>query len=632
MIRLSTTVRLSFGLVLLTISILFTADMIGLIPNRSKAVIFERERICESLAVYYSVAAQKDDIATILNAVQILVQRYDDILSAAIRRKDGIVMVASKDHDKHWKNASEDHSTPTHVRVPIYKGDIAWGNVEVSFLPIQRKGILYIWDNTLVKLFGFIILVGFVLYRFFLSRTLRHLDPSSVVPPRVKSALDSLVEGVVLTDQHDRIVLANTAFAEKVGKSTSSLLGHKTSEMKWIIPKSEVEMNDFPWLKAINEKQSQTGVRLELPDQRGSRRLVFMVNSTPILDGYGKCRGSLATFDDVTQVEEKSEQLRIMLEKLEISRSEIQRKNKELEFLATHDPLTNCLNRRALFERLKADFSAARRYGHDLSCIMFDIDHFKSVNDTYGHAAGDEVLKGISKTLKATKRDSDTVGRYGGEEFCVILPHTDINGAIETAERFRMAIESSDFSGIQVTSSFGVSSISFGAGKESEIVDQADKALYIAKEKGRNRVISWEQLEVGTDMKSSGITVVCDTVVTNANKETEVAGVSATADGVKAINDNVIGKEIVNHAVPENSHYIDRSKNARELVRDVINDSAKISKSLGLHVSLNKTGDAAVQLNQDGGWGEGGEVDRKNQFQISAISQAVNVLKESPKD
>ena len=149
MIRLSTTVRLSFGLVLLTISILFTADMIGLIPNRSKAVIFERERMCESLAVYYSVAAQKNDIATILDAVQILVQRYDDILSAAVRREDGKVMVASKDHDKHWEGAFEDHSTPTHVRVPIYKGDIAWGNVEVSFLPIRRKGIL--WVNSTSK-------------------------------------------------------------------------------------------------------------------------------------------------------------------------------------------------------------------------------------------------------------------------------------------------------------------------------------------------------------------------------------------------------------------------------------------------------------------------------------------------
>jgi diguanylate cyclase (GGDEF)-like protein/PAS domain S-box-containing protein len=632
MIRPSTTVRLSFGLVLLTISILFAADMIGLIPNRSKAIIFERERICESLAVYYSVAAQKDDISTILDAVQILVKKNDDILSAAVRREDGKIMVASKDHDKYWKEASEDHSTPTHVRVPIYKGDIAWGNIEVSFLPIQRKGILWLWDNTLVKLFGFIILIGFVLYKFFLSRTLRHLDPSSVVPPRVKSALDSLMEGVVLTDHNERIVLANTAFAEKVGTSTSSLLGRKPSDMKWIIPKSDVGMKDFPWLKAINEKQNQTGVRLELPDQRGNRKLVFMVNSTPILDGYGKCRGSLATFNDVTQIEEKNEQLRVMLEKLEISRSEIQRKNKELEFLATHDPLTNCLNRRAFFERLKSDFSSARRYSHEISCIMLDIDYFKSVNDTYGHSAGDEVLKGISKTLKSTKRDSDTVGRYGGEEFCVILPHTDINGAIETAERFRMAIESSDFSGIQVTSSFGVSSISFGAADESEIVDQADKALYIAKEKGRNRVISWEQKEVGDNMKSSGVTVRCDTVVTNANKETEVAGASAMADGIKTVNDNVIGKEITSYAVLENSHYIDRSKNARELVRDVIDDSAKISKSLGLHVSLNKTGDAAVQLNQDGGWGEGGEIDKKNQLHVSAISQAVNVLKESSKD
>jgi len=627
MIRLSATVRLSFGLVLLTISILFTAEMIGLIPNQSKAVIFERERICESLAVYYSTAAQKGDITTILDAVQILVKRNDDILSAAVRREDGKVMVASKDHDKHWKGAPEDHSTPTHVRVPIYNGDIPWGNVEVSFLPIRRKGILWIWDNTLVKLFGFIILAGFVLYRLFLSRTLRHLDPTSVVPPRVKSALDALVEGVVLTDQNERIVLANAAFSKKVGSSSSSLLGRKPSEMKWILPKSEMYVKDFPWLKAMKEMQNQTGHRLELPGQSSSRNIVFMVNSTPILDGYGKCRGVLATFDDVTEVEEKSEQLKIMLEKLEISNNEIQRKNKEMEFLATHDPLTNCLNRRALFDKFNADLSGARRYRYDLSCIMLDIDHFKSVNDNYGHAAGDDVLKGIAKTLKSIKRDTDTIGRYGGEEFCVILPHTDINGARETAERFRMAIQSVDFSGIKVTSSFGVSSISFGASNTSEIIDQADRALYTAKEEGRNRVISWEQLKVSTDMKISAVTEACDTVAINVNKKAEVAGVGAMADSVKVTNDNVIGKKNDNHAIAENTHYIDRNKNARELVRDAIDDSAKISKSLGLQVPINKNGDAAVQLNQEGGWGEGGEVDRKNKLQISAISQAVEVLK-----
>jgi len=628
MIRLSILGRLSIGLVLMTISILFGADLLGLIPDRSKTLVSQRQGICESLAVYCAVEAKNSDTTAILAAVKMIVERNDDILSAAIRKEDGSFMVAAGDHVRHWKDAPGENSTSTHVRVPIFEEDTLWGNIEVSFLPIKQKGIAGIWANTFVKLIGFVILAGFIAYRFFLKRVLQHLDPSSVVPPRVKAALDTLAEGVLIMDQHERIVLANTALAEKVGKSPSSLLGHNASEMSWAVPKSEKTVQDFPWAIALREGQSQIGVRMGLPTQTGNW-LTFMVNSAPIIDGKGKSKGVIATFDDVTQLEEKNVQLHAAMKDLEKSRDEIRRKNKELNTLAMRDPLTNCLNRRAFFERIEGDILSAKRYGHDLSCIMLDIDHFKSVNDTHGHAAGDLVLKDLAKIFRTLKRGSDYICRYGGEEFVIVLSHTDIKGAMDVAERFRSAVESHDFSGISITSSFGVSSINLGAKDASEIIGQADEALYSGKEGGRNCVVSWEQLGLGTGMASVQAEKSAETVSIDTGEASLTAVAGAISDGVTGHTEDSVEKDNIYRIVGEDSQLSNINEEALELVSQALDGSSKISKSLGLHASFDKDGDVAVQLNQDGGWGDSGEIDKKDRFQKNSISQAANILKQS---
>jgi diguanylate cyclase (GGDEF)-like protein/PAS domain S-box-containing protein len=624
MIRLSTTGRLSLSLVVMTISILLGADMIGLIPKGTEAVLAERERVCESLAVYCSVAAQKDDIESVLTAMQVMVKKNEDILSAAVRREDGTIMVGAGDHGAHWKGASADNSTPTHVRVPIFEGDSLWGTMEIVFQSIHRRGIIGIFANTFFQLIGFVILVGFVTYSFFLKRTLRHLDPSSVVPPRVKAALDLLTEGIVLLDRNERIVLANAAFLEAVRQSESSLLGRKASDLNWTEPKSQTQAKNIPWLYALRERKSQIGVRLGLPIG-SSRWHTFVVNSAPILDSQGKCRGALATFDDVTQLEEQNDQLHLMVNKLEKSRNEVRRKNQELQILATRDPLTNCLNRRSFFERLDLDFSGAKRYGYDVSLIMFDIDHFKSINDTHGHAKGDEVLKGVSGVVQSLLRKTDAICRYGGEEFCIILPHIDIDGGTHAAERFRKEIESHDFSGVPVTVSLGVSSVTLGASEPAELVNQADKALYASKNGGRNRVTSW-RLDLRTDMNGS-----------KAKPETlnlpVAPGKSAQTDEDRSC--MVTGAE--NASTTENgpdkancegSLFNNTREDVLELVSDALNGSAEESRCMGLYASLDDMENPVVQVNQRGGWGDGGETDGKDRSHGSSISQAASILKQ----
>ncbi|MCS6800230.1 MAG: sensor domain-containing diguanylate cyclase, partial [Myxococcota bacterium] len=164
---------------------------------------------------------------------------------------------------------------------------------------------------------------------------------------------------------------------------------------------------------------------------------------------------------------------------------------RRLEELATTDGLTGCLNKRAFLEELDKRLRAAQRFGHPLSLIVTDIDHFKSVNDTYGHATGDAVLRELGTILRRLKRDTDVVARFGGEEFCVLCEQTPARGAVQLAERVRTELESTVFQTemgpLRVTCSLGVSTLGADAVTAAGLFEAADRALYAAKRSGRNR-------------------------------------------------------------------------------------------------------------------------------------------------
>lgn len=169
-----------------------------------------------------------------------------------------------------------------------------------------------------------------------------------------------------------------------------------------------------------------------------------------------------------------------------------------IEKMSITDELTQISNRRHFHTRLDEEIDRAIRYGHSLSLMLLDIDHFKKVNDVYGHVAGDYILFAIASIIKSNIRKVDIAARYGGEELAVILPETDENGAMISAEKLRESIEKYDFDisdekVIHVTASFGVSSFQMVkdsvGDKAEQIIQLADDALYSAKESGRNRVI-----------------------------------------------------------------------------------------------------------------------------------------------
>ncbi|MEM9586640.1 MAG: diguanylate cyclase, partial [Planctomycetota bacterium] len=205
-------------------------------------------------------------------------------------------------------------------------------------------------------------------------------------------------------------------------------------------------------------------------------------------------RGVLVTFRDETDVEQKQRQLLQTLSVLKSSENEIRRQNRELEILATQDSLTGCLNRRAFFERFGKQFSDAMDQDRKLACIMIDNDHFKNVNDTYGHHVGDEVLRSVSKVIRDLHEPDDLVCRYGGEEFCVVIEDCDLETAIQRAERIRIQISQIRFenpSELTLTASLGVSELQFQPSDPQDLINQADLCLYSAKRQGRNQVVSY---------------------------------------------------------------------------------------------------------------------------------------------
>ncbi|MGB5194540.1 MAG: diguanylate cyclase [Polyangiales bacterium] len=165
---------------------------------------------------------------------------------------------------------------------------------------------------------------------------------------------------------------------------------------------------------------------------------------------------------------------------------------RQLEELATTDGLTGCLNKRAFLTELSQKLMAAERFGRKLSLIVTDLDHFKGVNDTYGHATGDRVLQELGRVLKRMKRETDLVARFGGEVFCVLCEETDSRGAELLAERVREELAGTELQtelgALRVTASLGVATFPDHAKSAEELFSQGDKALYQAKNQGRNRV------------------------------------------------------------------------------------------------------------------------------------------------
>ena len=285
-------------------------------------------------------------------------------------------------------------------------------------------------------------------------------------------ANDVIVVTTPAENGNTQIVYVNEAFTKLTEYSLDEVRGR---DPRFLQGDDREQEGRKDLRRAIHEHD---GTRVRLRNySRSGRKYWLDISLVPLHDEQGNVTHFAAIERDVT--------------------AEVQREDR-LREMALTDELTELPNRRAFDRELQREYSRRRRHGTRFSLLMFDIDHFKQVNDNYGHAAGDHVLESLGDICRQHFRVQDVIGRIGGEEFAVILPETGHEGALQVAERFRSLVEQSAFLfegvSLQVTISIGVASTN-GEEDAADLFKAADDALYEAKETGRNRVASVEESE-----------------------------------------------------------------------------------------------------------------------------------------
>jgi len=480
--------RLAAMLSALTVTLLVAAALLGLVPDPLALRAEGRARSLELVTHHARQHMAAGDEAELADLVSHVVDS-GLALGSFLERQDGRLLAVAGAVDLKRRPRPDD---PDFVVVDLVGPGGAWGRLGIALPPLRASGP-YALGHPLLVLCVFVGLVSFPCYMLYLRRVLSTQDPTSVMPDRVRTVMNGLVEGVVLLDGHSRIVHCNWAFARNFDLPAEELRGRLLSSFHWGSLRPEQAALGLPWDLALKTGKTQIDGTVILTSAKHGRR-IYSVNVTPMFDARRRARGALATFDDQTAIYTKNAELRRALAKLDRQRNEIAKQNEELKGLATRDSLTGCLNRRAFLEIFEAELLAAQKRGYNLACLMCDIDAFKSINDTYGHSTGDRVIEQAAVLLQAAVRENDHICRYGGEEFCVLLPGLSSAEAATIAERMRATIEAQMTRLVSlpdipvVTASFGITDLQRGAQTLSELIDQADSALYRSKEAGRNRV------------------------------------------------------------------------------------------------------------------------------------------------
>ena len=322
------------------------------------------------------------------------------------------------------------------------------GNLIYQFQPLEFDGVD--WSSILLS-------ISSLLFLWALYGT-RLLD---LIPIAREKLIESLGDGMLVLDMQGRIVDINQPAAWMIGSPSGKLLGRNIGDVLQFAP-------------SLTEQSPEKEIRTEL-EIGDVEKHYFDVLISPLTETQNETIGQLIIFRNITEYKH--------------SQNELQR-------LARTDSLTGLFNRRYFFEIAEKEFAKSVRYDRPLSVILFDIDLFKEINDTFGHLIGDQALAHIGKLLQKYGREADLTARYGGEEFIILLPETDCVGAKTVAERLRTLMEDlsiQDEKGmVRFTASFGVAGKNLTTKTFDQLVGQADQALYQAKGAGRNRVVCYQ--------------------------------------------------------------------------------------------------------------------------------------------
>lgn len=498
--RMPPAMRVSLGLCALLMTCLLVLDLIfGIVPDTHSLQQQLRQRTTENVAMQVAGLLESGDTRALAARLSEALARDPALRSVGVRGVNGKLLLQVGEHNRHWAPPSvAGQSTIDNMRVALQADNKHWADVELAFEPLDGGGWRSFFLQPIVVLSLVLGVGGFVLFSLYLRRVLQYLDPSAVIPERVRAAFDTFSEGVMVVDVGGRIMLANSKLREWLGGGDHSPLGRAVQDVPRLKAALPGDPQAYPWMRAMAARASIKGEYAEIAQDAG-QTVKTTINCAPIFGAERDSRGCIVTFGDITEVERLNRELMRSVEELNESKSQIERQNEELRRLATRDPLTGCLNRRAFFEKVDTLFAGAQERREPLCCIMTDIDHFKTVNDRFGHATGDQVLQIVSRSLSSGLRDHDVLCRYGGEEFCIVLPGVDIEQAAVIAERLRAEIEENagkgvrSVAGVQVSSSFGLALLTPDIADPAQLIDRADQALYASKHAGRNRVTRWAE-------------------------------------------------------------------------------------------------------------------------------------------
>jgi diguanylate cyclase (GGDEF)-like protein/PAS domain S-box-containing protein len=490
--RINKTYKLAFALAMAS-----TAPIIGysLYDSMVKTRSAMEARIlsCEQFSLVCALCLQRDDHSILRKTASDLLERDSSLAGIKIDRADGFQVCSLGDLSDFDQEDSKGSSDDRIISAKLFRLQKPWGTVGFYYRSSpNQSNSNQVFATTLIA-----ILFNLLVFSIILRRSLSVLDTTKVVPTRVRNTLNTIPDGVVIIDAEGRIIVANEAFQKSTGMAVEELIGSGLDR----IPFAPLD-SSLPWIDAEKSSKTKNGVKAFLSMPEGDR--FFMVGCSPIFDAQERHAGNLVSFQDITELENHKQKIECTLSELSESKEQLRQQNEKLHELASKDMLTGVFNRRYLFEHLENYWESAVDQCHSLSVVMLDVDHFKKLNDGYGHSVGDQVLRDVAAVIRANAPEFSVVGRYGGEEFCVVLPNMDASRAGQAAEKIRHSIQTQLEHPYRVTASIGVASNLPEIGTYQIMLDRADKALYSAKRSGRNAVHCWSpSLENGEPSKPS---------------------------------------------------------------------------------------------------------------------------------
>ena len=306
-----------------------------------------------------------------------------------------------------------------------------------------------------------------------MSDSALHVGPIELDEALCRGIVENCADAVLIVSPDQRIAYANKSAEKMFGYLKGSFVGKPLSAL---VPREFREKH-----RGLVESFRDSSQRARFMEDRGTQIYGVRANGTVFPVSVSILKSS----DD-----HSTALVAIIRDKTKQRAMEV-----ELEILANTDPLTGILNRRAFLSRAEEERARAQRYGRPMSLAMIDIDHFKAVNDSYGHAAGDQALRHVAGIISSALRQSDLFGRLGGEEFALLLPETDEPATVVMAQRLRRGVARSEIEigaphskPVRVSVSIGVAGLHGQEETLDELLQKADQALYCAKRTGRNKV------------------------------------------------------------------------------------------------------------------------------------------------